>query len=156
MIEIINLLGWTFGEDEADGTFEVIATFATSAELPEPRVRAHEVMARMSMEDKYQTMSLEEVEINPTDKELGLTPKLSDIGQIDFVRSAYMQIQQEYQMYVPLWVNSTWLLHELRANYSEWGFNLHGRQIKQVLKEDEARPGVLISTEPDDGFTETP
>lgn len=154
VIEIINLLGWTYDGD--DGEFVVVATFATSAELPEPRVRAHEVMARMSMEEKYQTMSLEEVEINPTDKELGLTPKLSDIGQIDFVRSAYMQIQQEYQMHVPLWVNSTWLLHELRANYSEEGFNLLGRQIKHVLKADEVRSGVLISTEDDAGFIETP
>lgn len=154
MIEIINLLGWTY--DGGDGSFEVVATFATSAELPEPRVRAHEVMARMTGEDMYQTMSLEEVAINPTDKELGLTPKLADVAQIDFVRSAYMQLQRDGRMWVPLWINATWLTHELRANY-ETGFNRHGRQITAVAKEHEQPLGELVSTEAGDaGFIETP
>lgn len=153
MIEIINLLGWTY--EENDGTFEVVATFATSAEMPEPRVRAHEVMRRMTAEDKFQTMSLEEVQINPTDKELGLKPKLADVEQIDFVRSAYMQLQDEGQMHVPLWINVAWLRHEIRANY-DVGVNSNGRKLMLVAKEDEVRPGVLISTEPDAGFTETP
>jgi hypothetical protein len=155
VIEIINLLGWTFGEDEADGQFVVVATFATSAELPDPRVRAHEVMHRMSMEDLYQTMSIEEVMINPTDKELGLKPKLAEVEQIDFVRAAYMQLVREASIAVPLWVNVAWLVHEIRANY-DVGINYTGRTLTIVAKEDEVRI-ARVSTEDDldAGFTET-
>lgn len=156
MIEIINLLGWTDHEED-DGTYGVIATFVTSAELPEPRVRAHEVMRRMIAEDRFQTMSIEEVDINPTDQELGLKPKLADVAQIDFVRSAFLEIQEMGEMRIPLWVNMPWLVHELRANY-EVGINYSGRKIVLVHPDDERRPSPDVTTAEfvDQVLTETP
>lgn len=164
MTEVIALYAWY---DQDDGGKQIVATFVATDEVPEPRVRAHEVMRRMTADGLHEvSMSIEELAVNPTNKQLGLKPTLSEIAQSEFVDVAARELMEQGYLQIPLWVNPAWLVHEVRANY-DVGIDFKGRRMELVSQEEmerrvnsglapERRSRAMVLTEDDDaGFTET-
>jgi hypothetical protein len=99
---------------------------------------------------------------NPTPDMLELPKTLREMGCEELLNAARIELISEGKMYVPLWVNPAWLVHELKAKY-DLGIDFRGRQMTLVSAselEARRRHGIPDVNAPSDfgddaGFVET-
>lgn len=150
--EIFALYGW----DEHDDVQVRIATFVQSTEVTDPFVRANEVMRRMTRQGVYESAWIETVPVNPSNDDLGLKPMLHEVKKNDFTDVAYTELFEKGEVWVPLWMNPGWLVNELRFRYGI-GIDYVGRKITLISPDEiERRKSIVVETEENAGFTETP
>lgn len=162
MLEAFAIYAWY---QEGEGR-EHVATFVTSESVPDAHGRAHEVMRRLSSEGKGDSFSVEKLDINLSNEMLGLRPMLSEVKHSDFVDAAFVELHENGEMFVPLWANPAWLVHEVRARY-DIGIDFVGRKMTVVSRDEmerrvnegiepERRRSPQVVTEDEDaGFQET-
>lgn len=101
--------------------------------------------------------------VDPTPEMLELPKTLREMGCDELLNSARIELCNEGKMYVPLWINPAWLVHELKAKYG-LGIDFKGRQMKLVSPDEVQRRrelGISDENAPSDfgyedaGFTET-
>ena len=120
-------------------------------------------------DDNEVDWNLRTCSVNPTPDMLELPKTLREMGCDDLLKAAHIELCNEGTMYVPLWINPAWLVHELKARY-DLGIDFRGRQMT-LVSESEARRrrefGIADENAPsdfgipeqrngdDDGFVET-
>ena len=102
--------------------------------------------------------------VNPTPQMMELPKTLREMGCDDLLQSAYIELANNGSMYVPLWINPAWLVHELKAKY-DIGIDFKGREMKlvgAVELESRRRHGIPdvnapsdFGTDDDAGFVES-
>lgn len=75
---------------------------------------------------------------DPTPEMLELPKTLREMGCDDLLKAAYIELVNNGTMYVPLWINPAWLVHELKARY-DLGIDFKGRQMTLVSAEESRR-----------------
>jgi len=99
---------------------------------------------------------------DPTPEMLELPKTLREMGCDDLIKAAYIELLNNGSMYVPLWINPAWLVHELKARH-DIGIDFRGRQMKLVSPDEVNRRrefGIPDENAPSDfgddaGFVET-
>jgi hypothetical protein len=76
--------------------------------------------------------------VNPTPDMLELPKTLREMGCDDLVKSAFIELCNNGKMYVPLWINPAWLVHELKARHNI-GIDFKGRQMTLVGEAEQKR-----------------
>ncbi|QNR52022.1 hypothetical protein phiRKBJ001_80 [Streptomyces phage phiRKBJ001] len=100
--------------------------------------KANDAINRLRLRDE----NLEDVDynlrycsVNPTPEMLELPKTLREMGCDDLLKAAYIELCNDGKMYVPLWINPAWLVHELKAKY-DLGIDFKGREMKLVSKSE--------------------
>src|SRR5690242_1873287 len=75
---------------------------------------------------------------DPTPEMLELPKTLREMGCDDLLNAARIELCNNGTMYVPLWINPAWLVHELKARY-DLGIDFKGRQMTLVSAEERRR-----------------
>jgi len=128
MLEAFALYTWY---EEGEGR-EFVAAFVTSPTTPDPHGRAHEVMRRMSADGtRGDCFSVEKLDINMSNKELGLKPTIDEIETDDFLDAVYRELLEHGVVQLPLWMNQAWVKHEIKMRYND-SVALTGRRLELV------------------------
>lgn len=125
---------------------------------------ANDAINRLRVRDQHDEdvdYNLRSCGVNPDPMMLELPLTLKEKGSGDIVLAAYYELCVEGKMYVPLWINPAWLVHEIKANY-DVGIDFKGRQMTLVSPEEVqrrerlgiARNSIEHDSE-DAGFVET-
>lgn len=128
--------------------------------------KANDAINRLRLRDEAN----DEVDYNmrpcntdPTSEMLELPKTLREMGCDDLLNAARIELCNNGTMYVPLWVNPAWLVHELKAKYN-LGIDFRGREMTLVLPDEVKRRrefGIQDENAPSDfgyadaGFVET-
>jgi hypothetical protein len=101
--------------------------------------KANDAINRLRLRDEADSevdYNLRPCNTDPTPDLLGLPKTLREMGCDDLLESARIELLNEGKMYVPLWINPAWLVHELKAKY-ELGIDFMGRQMTLVSKAEQ-------------------
>lgn len=122
---------------------------------------ANDAINRLRLRDEADNevdYNLRPCNTDPTPDMLELPKTLREMGCDDLLKAAYIELANDGSMYVPLWINPSWLVHELKARY-DLGIDFKGRQMTLVSADEVRRRrefGVQDENAPSDyGFTET-
>lgn len=100
---------------------------------------------------------------DPTPEMMELPKTLREMGCDDLIKAAYFELCNNGKMYVPLWINPAWLVHELKARHNI-GIDFKGREMTLVSAEETRKRreyGIPDENAPSDfgvddaGFVET-
>jgi hypothetical protein len=127
--------------------------------------KANDAINRLRLrdaEDNEVDWNLRSCGVNPTPDMLDLPKTLREMGCDELLNSARIELCNNGKMYVPLWINPAWLVHELKAKY-ELGIDFRGREMKLVSPDEVKRRrefGIQDENAPSDfgddaGFVET-
>lgn len=127
--------------------------------------KANDAINRLRVRDQHDEdvdYNLRSCGVNPDPVMLELPLTLKERGGDDIVLAAYYELCVEGKMYVPLWINPAWLVHEIKARY-DVGIDFQGRQMTLVSKDEQRRRrdyGISDLNAPSDfgddaGFVET-
>jgi len=129
--------------------------------------KANDAINRLRLRDQDDNevdYNLRPCNTDPTPDMLELPKTLREMGCDDLLNAARIELCNNGSMYVPLWVNPAWLVHELKAKY-ELGIDFRGRQMTLVSAEEARRRrefGIADENAPSDfgtddeaGFVET-
>jgi len=138
---------------------EIVAVFTDEG-------KANDAINRLRLRDEANDevdYNLRPCNTDPTPDMLELPKTLREMGCDELLKSAYIELANNGKMYVPLWINPAWLVHELKAKYSI-GIDFKGREMKLVSKDEQRRRsefGIADENAPSDfgtddgGFVET-
>lgn len=129
--------------------------------------KANDAINRLRLRDQDDTdvdYNLRFCNTDPTPDMLELPKTLREMGCDDLLKAAYIELANNGKMYVPLWINPAWLVHELKAKYSI-GIDFKGREMTLVGQAEQQRRkefGIADANFPSDygidddaGFVET-
>lgn len=137
-----DLIIWCIYKVLVDGDAgEHVAAFTDEA-------KANDTLARLGERakdqgDEWVHFELRPIVADPSPESLGLPKTLREMGCDELLEEAYIILMNNGEMYVPLWTNPSWMVHEIKARYNIL-VELKGRQMK-----------TLYSAGRDCGFTET-
>jgi hypothetical protein len=116
---------------------------------------ANDAINRLRVRDQQDTdvdWCLRSCGVNPDPQMLELPQTLQERGSADIVLAAYYELCVEGRMFVPLWINPAWLVHELKARH-DVGIDFKGR-LMTLVSPDEVRRRREFGVQ-DAGFVET-
>lgn len=128
--------------------------------------KANDAINRLRLRDEADNevdYNLRPCSVDPTPEMLELPKTLREMGCDELLNSARIELCNNGKMYVPLWINPAWLVHELKAKY-ELGIDFKGREMTLVSKDEQRRrrdfgiPDVNAPSDfgtDDGGFVET-
>ncbi|HSR54149.1 MAG TPA: hypothetical protein VLV83_25245, partial [Acidobacteriota bacterium] len=103
--------------------------------------KANDAINRLRLRDQDNDevdYNLRPCNTDPTPDMLELPKTLREMGCDDLLKAAYIELANNGKMYVPLWINPAWLVHELKARY-DLGIDFKGRQMTLVSAEERRR-----------------
>lgn len=113
--------------DVSEGSEEHFAVFTDEG-------LANDAINRLRLRDEDNNdidYNLRSCGVNPTPDMLELPKTLREMGCDELLKSAYIELANNGRMYVPLWINPAWLVHELKAKYNI-GIDFKGREMTLV------------------------
>lgn len=130
--------------------------------------KANDAINRLRLRDEADNeidYNLRYCNTDPTPDMLELPKTLREMGCDDLLNAARIELCNNGKMYVPLWVNPAWLVHELKAKF-DLGIDFKGREMTLVSAsevESRRRHGIPDVNAPSDfgmddgdaGFVET-
>ncbi|AVP41517.1 hypothetical protein SEA_WENTWORTH_78 [Streptomyces phage Wentworth] len=100
--------------------------------------KANDAINRLRLRDEAEQdidYNLRYCSVDPTPDMLDLPKTLREMGCDELLNSARIELCNNGKMYVPLWINPAWLVHELKAKY-DLGIDFKGREMKLVSPEE--------------------
>jgi hypothetical protein len=118
--------------------------------------RAYDIAYRIQADDsRGGEVMVIPTKLDPSNADLEVLVQLDEVPKDDFVKAAYLELRRSGELQIPLWVNTAWLRHEVRARY-DVGVECFGRKMILTRKADEAPQSTIVQTEDEDaGFAET-